>query len=137
MRSTQFAYGRPAKKSMMTKKSRPSLSEREEQVIVLSCRGLRNQSYCTPPWRRAEGTVKVHVHHIMRNGVRPSRNVRLSVEGRKRLVILRGSGIGALRLSEKRPLRLSRRRVGKLEGVIHAARLINNGHAAYPLAGHP
>ena len=69
--------GRPAKK--YDGEDRPSLSEREKQVIQLLCSGLRNKAIARQ-LGVTEGTVKLHVHHIYKKlGVRSRRELRAQI----------------------------------------------------------
>jgi two-component system, NarL family, nitrate/nitrite response regulator NarL len=75
--------GQPAKK-YDDEDDRPSLSEREKQVLQLLCSGLRNKAIARQ-LGVAEGTVKVHVHHIYQKlGIRNRRELRTQILRRQR-----------------------------------------------------
>jgi DNA-binding NarL/FixJ family response regulator len=70
--------GRPAKK-YGDENDRPSLSEREKQVMQFLLRGFRNKAIASQ-LGVAEGTVKLHVHHIFEKlGVRSRRELRAQI----------------------------------------------------------
>jgi two-component system, NarL family, nitrate/nitrite response regulator NarL len=72
--------GRPAEKHN-DEEERLNLSECEKQVMQLLCSGLRNKAIARH-LGVAEGTVKVHVHHIYEKlGVRSRRELRFQMKG--------------------------------------------------------
>ena len=79
--------GQPAKK-YDDDDNRPSLSEREKQVLQLLCSGLRNKAIARQ-LGVAEGTVKVHVHHIYQKlGIRNRRELRTQILRRQRTLTI-------------------------------------------------
>jgi len=63
-------------------RSRVAVTNREQQVVALVCQGLSNKQIAHE-LRLSEGTVKIHVHHILtKNGLRSRMEIVAAANGR-------------------------------------------------------